>query len=127
MTKKIFLLLLLPFFAACARHHDGEVFLPGSECPKLYVLLPENYIIDLAAGSRVSLNPAFHEFIVFCSPEEAMRMREKGIRQGLLQSNQRWVVYELEGNPAELASWRHGTTLCLKNSALVQDWIKEGE
>lgn len=125
--KKFLLLALLPLFAACARHQPTETFEPGPDCPKLYALLPENYIIDLTAGSRISLNPAFYEFVVFCSPDEAIKMREKGIKQGVLDGGQRWVVYELEGNPAELAAWCHETALCLKNGAVVQDWIKEKE
>lgn len=123
--KKFFLLLLLPLFVACAKQPEVETFNPGSNCPRLYVLLPENYIIDLAAGSRVYLNPAFHEFIVFCSPEEAANAREKGVRQGLLADRQRWLVYELEGIPMELASICHEKALCLKNRAVVADWIKE--
>ena len=44
---------------------------PDRDCQDVYTVAPGNYIIDIAGGSMVVLDPAVQDFPLFCSPEEA--------------------------------------------------------
>lgn len=125
--KTILVLWFITLVCACGRMPPQAPALPAPECVKLYVLLPANYIIDLEAGSELFLNPSVHEFIVFCKPEDAKTARELAVSQKLLPQSSRWVVYELEGEPAEIAAACHDSALCLRTSAKVIDWISDDE
>lgn len=87
---------------------------------ELYVLLPGNFIVDLAAGDEVWLDPSRHDFILFASPREARQFRDKNVAGDSGQ----WRVYRLEGESSELAERKSGWLL-LRQRAKVADWIME--
>ena len=44
---------------------------PSEPCPYVYVYAPGNYIIDIAGGADVVLDPGASDFELFCSPGAA--------------------------------------------------------
>lgn len=88
-----------------------------------YVILPGNYIIDVAAGSEVTLNPDIGEFVIFSSPDTAQKALRAELATGRLAPGD-WRVYSLAGDFASLArpcgSGRH----CLAVPAIVADWVE---
>lgn len=107
-------LLLLALCACAAKQAPRE--LPT----RLYVILPDNYIIDLAAGSQVTIDPAVQEFALFSSPRKAADALAEAA-PGLPGA---WAVFEVNGNPAEIARPRGAGEYVLTRPVQVLDWIE---
>lgn len=115
------ILALACILAACAPKSGTGIQAPP-DCPGAHVILPGNFIIDLAAGSELVLNPAVQEFALFCKPEEAERaLRESA--QNLPQGGD-WRVYRLEGKFSDLARPCGEGGFCLGRPARVEDWLE---
>lgn len=83
-----------------------------------YVILPGNYIIDLAAGARVGLNPQNGDFRLFVSPELARRaLRDAGFKGD-------WRVYRMAGNINEIGEPTGDGQYRLAIPAEVDDWLQ---
>lgn len=113
-------LLLLTLCAGCSAANPTPPPLPDN-CQTAYVMLPGDYIIDLAAGARVELNPAFHSFLLFCSPRMAMDALKEENAPGMAD----WRVFELEMPFEELATPCGYQQWCLGKPAVVADWVAE--
>lgn len=113
------LLYSLPLaLALCACAPKTEVPAPMPESRETYVILPANFIIDLAAGAKARLNPAFQEFIIYPSLAEAREALEK-----TPENKEDWKIYLLDGSFAELAEpAAKGYRLALPARAI--DWIE---
>lgn len=98
---------------ACARRAPVP-----EDCPRLYALLPGNFIVDVAAGAHVTLNPAAGEFALFCSPAGAAKALEAAKLPG------DWRVYSLKGNFAEIAETAEDGQIRLAAPAEVEDWVE---
>lgn len=70
---------------------------PG--CSRLYVILPDNFIIDLVSGSRVILDPAMQEFTLYCDLEGA----RGALKQHTSQLSGAWTIYTLKEEAAQVA------------------------
>lgn len=86
-------------------------------CDAMYVILPDNYVIDLAAGAKIVLNPAAHEFALFCSPDDARAALGRAAPDG------DWRVYQLNGSFNDLARSR-GNDYSLAQPAEIVDWVQ---
>lgn len=95
----------------------------AENCTQLYVLAPENYIVDLAADANVILDPAWHEFIIYCSPSEAKSALNS--LAGKLRPEQ-WRIYSLEGTADELVRFEDGRRI-LACPAKLAGWVAEGD
>ncbi len=93
---------------------------PEENCPVVYVLAPGNYIVDLAANARVRLDPAWHEFELYCSLAEAGAALEADAARGG-KSLEQWRIYTLDGNAGELIALENGRRV-LKEPALLSGW-----
>ena len=89
-------------------------------CPVVYVLAPGNYIVDLAANARVRLDPAWHEFELYCSLAEAGAALEADAARGG-KSLEQWRIYTLDGDAGELIARENGRRV-LKAPALLAGW-----
>lgn len=105
--------LFLGCLCACAGRQHSQ---PAPDCEALYVILPGNFIVDLAAGSRVILDPAVQEFALFCTDREA--------RDALanVQPAGDWRIFRLDGEFAELGRQR-GSGYILAKPAEAIDWL----
>ena len=70
---------------------------PVEPCPFVYVYAPGNYIVDIASGSQVILDPGVQEFDLFCSPGEARAAVNEAVRLGILTEGD-WRIYRLDGS-----------------------------
>ncbi|MBD5607864.1 MAG: hypothetical protein HDQ93_03315 [Desulfovibrio sp.] len=101
---------------ACAPKTEAPAPIPESR--ETYVILPANFIIDLAAGAKARLNPAFQEFIIYPSVAEASEALER-----IPGNKDDWKIYLLDGTFAELAEpTAEGYRLALPARAI--DWIE---
>lgn len=110
--------LLCLFLCACGK--SAQTVRLASDQAGAYVILPANFIIDVAAGAKVRLNPARQEFILYPDPEQARKalvMMEEG------EIGENWRVYLLEGEFNDLAR-KCGVNYCLDQSCLVADWLQ---
>lgn len=110
MICRLALICLLCACCACSRTPPG--------CDTLYVILPDNYIVDVAAGSQVVLDPSSQDFAVFCSPKNAQAALEAADPYG------DWRVYSLEGEYEDLAQDVGGGQYLLRRPAKVNDWVE---
>lgn len=114
--------ILCVFFIAlalgCAREQPVEVA-PEPVGP-VYIILPANYVIDVAASSNVRVNPAVQDFILYTSLPEAKKAMGS-IESGAEGDN--WRIFILEGEFGDLAK-KCGDNYCLSVPARVSDWVE---
>lgn len=128
MFIKIFNFLILSLFlASCAQTSKQEDYLTQKDmlpsCENPFVVLPGNYIIDLAAGSEVILNPDIHNFALFCDASEARQILDNDLREGRIPKNSDWKIYRLQGNMNEISRQCGKNQLCLDKSAKILEWL----
>lgn len=114
--KNLCLALCLIFLFSCSAKKEAAE--PASQ--SAWVILPGNFIIDVAAGSRVVLNPQRQDFLVFDSTQKARKALD-GVDAGQAEE---WRIYRLDGTFAELARPCGNGQHCLSVPARVTDWIK---
>lgn len=88
---------------------------PG--CDNLYVILPDNYVIDLAAGAKVLLDPSSQEFALFCSAMKA----QKAINEA--EATGDWRVYGVDGDFNDIVRELGAERYILRRPAQVRDWV----
>lgn len=123
---KNILLLALPFLLlACAAREDAtsQQMPDSSVCPHALVVLPDNYVIDLAAGATVELNPAYQQFALFCSKKDAEEALAADIAAGRFATKSQWRVYRVQGDFAQLARPCGSGQFCLGVPAVLEDWV----
>lgn len=129
MHARLFLgsLLLLPLMA-CARTEPvpapGAPDPPAEPCPFVYVYAPGNYIIDIASGAEVVLDPGVRDFELFCSPGEARTAITAAVDKGTLPEGD-WRIYRLDGSLDDLAHKLPHRRYQLNRMAQVVDWVTE--
>lgn len=120
------LLLALPLMA-CAGSKAPETPRPAAAdepCPFVYVYAPGNYIIDIAGGAEVVLDPAAQEFELFCAPGEARAAVDAAVAKGDLPAGD-WRIYRLDGTLDDLAQQSGPKRYLLRRMAQVVDWATE--
>ncbi|MDR2055719.1 MAG: SON protein [Desulfovibrio sp.] len=122
---------LLPLFlsalllASCAGKAPApKASLSAADCPVLYAFAPGNYIMDIAAGAEVVLDPGVQEFPLFCSPQTARAHVNREMEAGSLAAGD-WRIYRLEGNFEDLAQEADNGRYTLKRLASAVDWVTE--
>ena len=108
--RKLVLIIALIVLAACSRAPAG--------CDHMYVLLPDNYMIDLAAGAKVLLDPSSQEFALFCSAMKAQKALEQAGPDG------NWRVYGVDGDFNEIVRELGAERYILRRPARVTDWVE---
>lgn len=122
----LFLLCFLSAMINACSHSTGESvseLAPKKNCPAALVVLPDNYIIELAAGSIVELNPAIQQFALFCTVEEAKEALNADLAAGRIQGEGRWRIYSLNGDYEQLAVPCGEGQVCLGVPATVLEWV----
>ena len=116
----------VPIFLLCACMMTGcaaphPMTSSPTPCDTAYTFAHGNYIIDLASGSEVVLDPLAHDFPLFCSPEEAQNALASSIANGELPKGD-WRIYRLDGDFEDLAA-RSGRGYMLKRMTSLTDWV----
>lgn len=110
--------------AACtARQQPSNTLFPDN-CEKAYTYAPGNYIIEIAGGSEVVLDPLMHDFRLFCTADQAHDYVLEEISSHRLPRGD-WRVYVVGGNFRDLAQPAGGNTYVLKRMAPLVDWVSE--
>lgn len=122
---KFLILLLIGGLLACSQTGEDKTIgiIAKPDCPHPLVVLPDNFIIDLAADSVVELNPARQQFALFCSVEEAREALAADIAEKRIDGEGRWRVYSLNGTYEELARPCGNGQACLGTTATVLEWV----
>ncbi len=90
-------------------------------CPKLYTYAPGFLMVDVTAGSHVTLNPGLRDFPVFCTAQQAYDYLVDAIATGRVPHGD-WLVYSLNGG-LELARETSPGNLLLARPARLTDWF----
>ena len=117
--------------AACAgrQHLPLQAPVAPEDCAALYVVAPGNYIIDLAEGSAVVLDPGVREFPLFCGPDTAAEALAAEVNEGRLPAGD-WRVYRLEGGFTDLVQEAEPggpSPYALARKARLADWVDAKE
>lgn len=124
--NKLCLAMAFAFFLGCnlsCAKKQVEPFQPES-CEQVYVILPGNFVIDVAAGSKVMLNPSVQEFILYCSVKDAREALAHAKKDGQVLSENDWRIYRLEESFEQIGKFCHGKDICLSDIATVVDWLE---
>ena len=93
---------------------------PGT-CERVYTFAPGNFIVDIAAGSVVAMNPGTREFPVFCTAREARDAVDARVSAGRLPEGD-WRVYLLEGTFEDIGAVKGPGRYVLGRRARLVDW-----
>ena len=99
---------------------------PDRDCQEVYTVAPGNYIIDIAGGSMVVLDPAVQDFPLFCSPEEARAGLKTAMDNGALPAGD-WRIYRLNGTLQEIGQQPEPGHYSLARMARLVDWVSKAE
>ena len=113
---------------ACTKAQPTQDAAPASPvepCPFVYTYAPGNYIVDIASGSEVILDPGVQEFDLFCSPGQARDAINESVRLGVLPEGD-WRIYRLEGTMEEIGQRQHNNQHSLARMTQIVDWVAEG-
>ena len=114
-------LLLACLLAGCATGKSPSAPATAAPCETAYTFAPGNYIIDIASGAEVVLDPLMHDFPLFCTPEQAQNALELALANGNLPDGD-WRIYRLGGDFEDLAA-ASGRGYMLKRMAPLADWV----
>ena len=120
-------LLALPLLACKkpATVAENEPLPPAEPCPFVYVVAPGNYIVDIASGSEVVLDPGVSEFELFCSPGAARAAVDYAVARGSLPEGD-WRIYRLDGSMEEIGQRQRNNQHTLTRMTQIVDWVAEG-
>lgn len=119
-------IMLVLLLAACGAQNTSEEP-PAPQpapCPFVYVYAPGNYIIDIAGGADVVLDPMAQDFSLFCAPADARAALNAEIAAGRLPEGD-WRIYRVEGQFDDLAQKSGPNQYTLKRMAPIVDWVTE--
>jgi hypothetical protein len=97
---------------------------PVEPCPLVYTYAPGNYIVDVASGSEVLLDPGVQEFDLFCSPGDARAAVNEAVRLGILTEGD-WRIYRVEGSMEEIGQRQGKNQHTLARMTQIVDWVAE--
>lgn len=118
-------LMALVFLNACAtQSKDTELLPTPEECPFIYVAAPGNYIIDIASGAEVILDPAVQDFELFCDADVARKAVNRGIHSGDLPEGD-WRIYRLDGQMEDLGQCIGDGRFMLSRMGQIVDWVTD--
>jgi len=103
---------------------DAAPAAPVEPCPFVYTYAPGNYIVDIASGSEVILDPGVQEFDLFCSPGDARAAVNEALRLGILTEGD-WRVYRVEGSMEEIGQRQGKNQHTLARMTQIVDWVAE--
>lgn len=103
---------------------EGQPAPPPAPCPFVYVYAPGNYIVDIAGGADVVLDPSAQDFPLFCAPGEARKALDDAVAAGSLPAGD-WRIYRVEGRLDDLAQKSATGQYTLKRMAPIVDWVTE--
>lgn len=98
---------------------------PPEDCATLHVVAPGNFIIDLASGAEVVLDPSVREFPLFCGPDTAAQALKAALASGRLPAGD-WRIYRLEGGFTDLVQTAEPggpSPYALARQARLADWV----
>lgn len=122
-----YLLLFLGFFlSACSHASDAgsPALVSRPDCPSPLVVLPDNYVVELAAGSIVELNPGRQQFALFCTVDEAKAALASDLADGTVRGAGRWKIYSVNGTYNQLARPCGNGQVCLGTPTTLLEWIE---
>ena len=126
-ARLICIALLGLALVACTKAQPAQDAAPApvDPCPLVYTYAPGNYIVDIASGSEVIIDPGVQEFDLFCSPGEARAAVNEAVRLGLLTEGD-WRIYRLEGSMEEIGQRQRNNQHTLTRMTQIVDWVAEG-
>ena len=104
--------------ACSARQQQADTLFP-EDCEKAYTYAPGNYIIEIAGGSEVVLDPLMHDFLLFCSAKQAHdHVLEEISRHRLPRGD--WRIYVVGASFRDLAQPAGGNAyVCMRMAPLA--------
>lgn len=123
---RYFLIAVSVMLSACAaeKGYIEPAALQPVGCEKLYTYAPGNYIVDIAGGEDVIIDPAAQDFHLYCTASDARLALEKELQEGRLENGD-WKIYMVEGTSDEVAVYSRKDGYMLNRMTALIDWEKE--
>lgn len=123
----LFLLLAALLGAGCAG--GGSPAAPSAlrenatPCLEVYAYAPGSYIINIAGGDEVVLDPAVRDFNLFCTAESAEEGLNNALDEGKAPPGD-WRIFRVYGDMARIGvEVEPGAYLLIRPAPLV-DWVE---
>ena len=126
-ARLICIALLGLALVACSKSQPAQEAAPAAPvepCPFVYTYAPGNYIVDIASGSEVILDPGVQEFDLFCSPGDARDAVNAAVSLGVLPEGD-WRIYRLEGSMEDIGQRQRNNQHTLSRMTQIVDWVAE--
>ncbi len=125
------ILMLSMIFAGCGmfgsdeeaptKPKDPRPAANAGDCTEAYTFAPANFIIDIASGQPVVLDPLVGDFPVYCHAEGAQRGLQIALEDKMIPEGD-WKIYRFAGHWSELASEVKPGFYLLKTRGRLIDW-----
>ena len=121
INKLLFILIVSLCLAACSTSTPKDTNLTApKDCATVWIYAPDSLILELSSGNQVLIDPAVHDFPIFCSKEEAKNALDKLIQDKKYPAKG-WAYYKLAGQWTNLAKVQ-GEQILLKDVTSLVDW-----
>ena len=100
---------------------------PSAPCEEAWIYAPANYVLDIAEGAEVELDPSVQPFPLYCTPAAAREALDAEIAANRLPA-EGWRMYRVAGRFNEIARPERDAAgrALLARKALLIDWAPEG-
>ena len=126
-ARLVYIALLCIALVACTKTQPAQEAAPAAPaepCPFVYTYAPGNYIVDIASGAEVILDPGVQDFELFCSPGDARAAVNEALKLGILTEGD-WRIYRVEGSMEEIGQRQHNNQHTLTRMTQIVDWVAE--
>ena len=95
----------------------------AAPCLEAWTYAPGNFVLDVAEGADVYLEPEVQDFPLYCSAAKAREALNDGVAHGELpEANGGWAIFRVEGVFHEIARPAGYERYFLKREARLVDW-----
>ncbi len=102
---------------------DPRPVASNEDCTEAYTFAPASFIIDIASGQPVVLDPLVGDFPVYCQVAGAQRGLQIALEDKMIPEGD-WKIYRFAGEWQNLASEVKPGFFLLKTRARLIDWVQ---
>ncbi len=132
MLQRLCVLALLIFpviLSGCGLFGDDEATSPkapmqSEDCEEVYTFAPANFVIHMASGEQIMLDPMSGDYPVYCDAKSAKQGLRQAIEDKMVEDGD-WKIYRMEGEWQALATEAQPGFYLLKTKAQLIDWVND--
>lgn len=93
-----------------------------TQCTEAFTYAPAAYVIHIASGDAVILDPVSNDFQLFCDTTSATKGLQNALTQGAIPEGD-WKIYRVYGQWSDIATEAEPGVFLLNRPAPLVDWV----